>query len=254
MKNESFKTPEQLASYVGEYWKDLQNKNDPTKQFLVASPLSSTPLVLYSWMIQNAQSLKHWSQFRFVLMDEQLEGNDPFFYVPLTDTASYERFAREKFLDRLSNIVDLPLSENILKPELDNLAYFDDVLSQQGGIDLLILAIGVQGHYAQVMPGTTIDVGFHIPKLIPELAEIHTKVGSKSYEGASFRQYGMSLGPRQVLEAKHVIVMITGESKRELTKQLLSYDSFDPNFPLSIIHHQTLKNNVQLLLSKEVLG
>ncbi|GEM_PF-5395807 len=62
----------------------------------------------------------------------------------------------------------------------------------------------------------------------------------------------MSLGHKQVLEAKNIVVMVTGESKKELAKELLSYDSFNPNFPLSIIHHPIMKAKTQLLLSQEV--
>jgi glucosamine-6-phosphate deaminase len=240
-----FKNPNLLATFVGEFWRNLQSTT--RDEFFVSCPLSSTPLPLYNWIAENASSFTNWDKVKFLLMDEQLEGSTQFEYVSSEDTASYEKFARDKFLNRL------PVSIPILKPDLERLENFDQMITSHGGLDLLVLAIGVKGHYAQVMPGTSIETGFHVTKLISELAQVHTQKGSSSYEGAHFREYGMSLGPKQVLEAKNIIVMITGESKRELTQELLSYDSFDQNFPLSIIHNPSVQAKTHLLISREVM-
>lgn len=62
----------------------------------------------------------------------------------------------------------------------------------------------------------------------------------------------MSLGHKQVLEAKNIVVVITGANKRELAKDLLSRDSFGPEFPLSIIHHPKVRKKTEILLTKEV--
>ena len=253
-----FENPEKLAEHIGQIWKNLQEQHAEKKPFYLSSPLSSTPLPLYQWAIENAASFSRWDSFRFVLMDEQIEetSENGFSYVALEDSASYERFARKNLLKPLQEkgcLLDR-LEDIILKPDLKNLSAFDSLIQAYNGIDLLILAIGVKGHYAQVMPGTSLDIGFHVTKLIPELAQVHTQKGSQSYEGAQFRQYGMSLGHRQVLNAKNIIVMITGEKKQELTRILLSYSNFDQEFPLSIIHHPEVSSKTRVFLSKETLS
>src|SRR5258708_5630217 len=103
------------------------------------------------------------------------------------------------------------------------------------------------------MPSTLEEVGWHIAHLLSEFQKSHTEKGSNSYEGANFREYGMSLGPQQVLQAKNIIVIISGEKKRELTKQLLSYTSFNPEFPLSIIYHPKVFDRVEIFLTEDVL-
>lgn len=252
---EIFTTPEELAVYVGKLWQKLQSVTTKEGTFYLSSPLSSTPLPLYQWVVENADSFKGWRNFRFILMDEQVEGNSlkKFSYISVKDPASYERFAREKLLNPLIERGCVsPLSNIILKPDIQNLSAFDDLIAKHKGIDLLILALGVKGHYAQVMPGTPLETGFHIVKLIPELAQVHTQKGSKSYEGAQFREYGMSLGHQQVLNAKNVVVMISGEKKRELAQELFSYTDFHSGFPLSIIHHPDIAPKTRVLLSREV--
>ena len=240
-----FENPELLAQFVGEFWRNLPSTVED--EFFIACPLSSTPLPLYDWVVGNASSFRDWEKMKFVLMDEQVEGAGPFTYVSPEDAASYEKFAKDKFLNRL------PVSVPILKPELERVENFDQIITAHGGLDLLVLAIGAKGHYAQVMPGTSLETGFHVAKLIPELAQAHTKKGSQSYEGAQFREWGMSLGPKQVLEAKNIIVMITGGSKRELAQELLNYKEFDQNFPLSIIHEPSVQAKTHFLISREVL-
>lgn len=234
-----------IAEPVGKIWQELQAKHTGEGSFSVSSPLSSTPLPIYQWIIENAQQFENWDKVRFVLMDEMLEGEKPpFAYIPIGDSASYEGFARKHLLDPLSKSV--PIDTSVVKPDLATIESFNI------DIDLLVLAIGVKGNYANVMPNTSEETGWHVAHLIPEFRQSHTQQGSQSFEGAHFREYGMSLGHQQVLNAKNVIVIISGEKKRELTKQLLAYYTFDPKFPLSIIHHPLVKDRVQIFITQEV--
>lgn len=219
-----------LGKSVGNIWMRLQNKQVSNENFYIAAPLSSTPLPIYHWVIEHSDEYHNWQKFRFVLMDELInEKKPPFTYISLNNPASFESFANKNFLSPLSKKVSLKLE--VLKPDLSDLNSFHPPL------DLLILALGIKGNYANVMPGTTEQTGWHIAHLIPEYLQTHTKKGSLSYEGAHFSEFGMSLGPQQVIQAKHVIVIINGVDKRELTKQFLAYTAFDETFPLSIIHH-----------------
>ncbi len=76
---------------------------------------------------------------------------------------------------------------------------------------------------------------------------------TKAYKDSHFRDYGMSLGPQQVLNTKHVVVIISGEKKKDLAQELLSRDSFDPEFPLSIIHHPKVWDRVEVYLTEDVV-
>ncbi len=232
-----------LGEPVGKLWLDLQKTYAQDGIFNVASPLSSTPLPIYQWIIDNADRVTFWDNVRFVLMDEQIEvTGESYRYVSMEDSSSYEGFARKHFLSPLNRSIE------VLKPDLDQLETFNPPL------DLLVLSLGVRGNYANVMPGTSVKTGWHITKLTPEFRQSHTGKASTSYMGAKFREYGMSLGPRQVLDATHVIVVISGPAKRQLTQKLLSYTNFDPAFPLSIVHHPEVNERVSLYITEDVLG
>lgn len=236
---------ESLAAPVGAYWHALQARKVLAGRFAVASPLSSTPLPVYAWLSQMAAPSQQWHKVDFVLMDEQVDGREPpFTYVAPEDQASYEAFARRHLLAPLEKQLNVRIP--VVKPTLATISDFTH------RIDLLILALGVHGNYANVMPGTALDVGWHIPRLSSEFRHVHTRPDSQSYSGATFREFGMSLGPQQVLAAGEVIVIVSGSSKLALTRQLLSYDRFDERFPLSIIHHRDVSSRVAVFVTHDV--
>lgn len=236
-----------LGEPVGLRWMDLQNKFVLQGEFNVAAPLSSTPLPIYDWIIHHASDFHHWHKVNFVLMDEMLEGDAKnYSYVPKSDPASYEGFAQKNFTYPLSIATDHHIT--ILKPDLKDLENF------QPPIHLLILAIGVHGNFANVMPGTQLETGWHRAYLTDQFRTIHTQASSQSYANAHFREYGMSLGPQQVLKAEHVIVIASGEKKRELVKTLRELDHFDPHFPISIVYHPKVKDRVELYFTKDSIS
>lgn len=241
---------ESLAEPVANRWKELQKEYTAVGEFYVASPLSSTPLPIYKHIVSNSADFSGWDKTQFILMDEQVDGDKPpYKYVPADDTASYEKFARDNFLDPLREKTHITIP--VIKPDPEDFKSFSSRIKEHGGIDLLILALGINGNYANVMSGTPVDIGWHIAHLSPEFRHVHTQTGSESYAGAKFREYGMSLGPQQVLNAKHVVVIISGKNKRELAQNLFSYNDFDPLFPLSIIHHPLLNARVEIFITQD---
>ena len=232
-----------LAEPVGTLWRKLQSEE--SGHFFVAASLSSTPLPIYQWIVEHADEFSSWEKTQFVLMDEMLEGNKPpFSYIPLSDPASYEGFAQKHFLTSLQEKIKITVP--VVKPHPDHIESFSKP------INLLILALGVHGNYANVMPGTLENTGWHIAHLTDEFKQAHTQLGSQSYEGARFGEYGMSLGPQQVFSAKNVVVIISGEKKRELARQLLSYKEFVQDFPLSIIHHPKVSEKTIIYATEDV--
>lgn len=231
-----------LAESVGNLWEKLQSQYTKEGLFFVAAPLSSTPLPIYKWIVNHANEFENWEKVRFVLMDEQLEGEQaPFEYVALSDGASYEAFAKEHFLIPLQETTGVNIP--IIKPDPATIEKF------QTEIDLLVLALGPGGNYANVMPGTKEDVSWHVAQLLPEFNKYHEE---GSYKGSYFREYGMSIGPQQVLQAKHVVVIISGEKKKDLAKELLSRDAFDPKFPISIINHPHVSDRVEIFITEDI--
>ncbi|MGH3428166.1 MAG: hypothetical protein ACRDQZ_11475, partial [Mycobacteriales bacterium] len=66
-----------LAQPVSEIWRGLQESCTRNGEFYVAAPLSSTPLPIYRYLVDHAEHFPRWARVRFVLMDEQLDGDAP---------------------------------------------------------------------------------------------------------------------------------------------------------------------------------
>lgn len=248
-----FATPEEMAEYVGSCWRELQSRASPSLGFIVAGPLSSTPLPIYHWVLSNLEKFNNWKSFHFLLMDEQLEDGEKPEYVPLSDTASYERFAINNFLTNLSTKIERTVEEILIKPKLNEFSSLDDQLDMHGGVDILILAFGDDGHFAQVMPGVDLTIGFHVAELSALITELHTNPFSSSFPNAQFRKKGMSLGPSQVLTAKNVFVIASGKAKTNAVSQLLALSDFRKEFPISIVHHSLVRDRVQFCFTSDCL-
>jgi 6-phosphogluconolactonase/glucosamine-6-phosphate isomerase/deaminase len=199
--------------------------------------------------------INHWENLRFVFMDEMLEESGDS-YVSRDDEASYVSFAIKNLLGPLAEKHRLDLSQIIRLPELDAFSDFEMELDKHGGLDLLILATGAGGHFAQVVPGTPLEIGFHIADLnkIPGYAAKHEQ---GAYKGATFRDKGMSLGHRQVIGSKNIVLMLTGngadkiEASTELFKPERS--TFTEDFPISILYHPEVAGKTKVFVSKEAL-
>ncbi len=85
------------------------------------------------------------------MMDDQIDTTTGDTYVASSDPASYELFAIDNFLAPLAQHENISIEKTLLKPCLSKLSEMDRKCEERGGIDLLVLAIGVDGHYAQVM-------------------------------------------------------------------------------------------------------
>jgi len=119
----------------------------------------------------------------------------------------------------------------------------DGFIKSNGGIDLMLLGVGMNGHVGLNEPGISFDKYSHIV----ELDEITKKVGQKYFSIPTKLTKGITLGMKHVMESKIVIVQLSGSGKSPIVKRLLETD-VSPNFPASLIQHHP---NAFLLLDSE---
>jgi len=239
----------ELGEPVGQVIKTTLSNLPQEQEMWIASPISNTPLPIYEWLVAHAKELENLDKVSFWMMDDMAKRiNGRLEYTSETDSASFEAKIKTILIDRLSEAAGVDMSHCIKKPDLNNLEKSDQEIEEHGGLDLLILAIGEGGHYGQVMPGTDINTGFHVTELRDDYKDRHQEEGI--FAGSEFQKYGMSLGHKQLLNAKQVIVIISGAKKKDLTEKLLSYNSFDPEFPLSAIYER--KGETTIFITEDV--
>lgn len=91
------------------------------------------------------------------------------------------------------------------------------LLERGGGIDICILGLGINGHIAFNEPADFLHAGCHVADLSEESLQ-HPMVSAEDEKP----KYGLTLGMKNILNSKLIILLINGIKKKEITKALLS--------------------------------
>lgn len=85
------------------------------------------------------------------------------------------------------------------------------------GMDVAILGLGMNGHIGLNEPGTPATIRTHVSILEP----LTKQVGQKYFDKPMPLQQGITLGIGNLLEAKHLILVVSGSKKADIVKQML---------------------------------
>ncbi|MBN8826450.1 MULTISPECIES: 6-phosphogluconolactonase [unclassified Spirosoma] len=97
-------------------------------------------------------------------------------------------------------------------------AKIDAVIRAHGGLDLLLVGMGMNGHIALNEPGTPFNLGCHVS----QLAESTITVGQKYFDKETTLTQGITVGLRHLAEARDVILLVSGEKKASKLREALT--------------------------------
>lgn len=145
---------------------------------------------------------------------------------------------RQYFFDK----IDHP-EKNIHILDQTNYTIHDAKLAEDGGLDLILLGVGTDGHFCGNLPGTT------------KFGDLTVKVNCKEedlideFEGhwEFVPNYWITMGPRSIMRAKNLVMIASGKSKAHAIKKLLS-NEIDENFPATLL---TLHPNITLIIDQD---
>ncbi len=105
------------------------------------------------------------------------------------------------------------------------------MIEKNGGLDIMLVGVGTNGHIGMNEPGTSFESYAHIG----ELAEETKLVGQKYFEKETSLSTGITLGLKHLREAKLPIVMASGKKKAAIiTKGLKTIATEE--IPLSVVN------------------
>ncbi len=96
-------------------------------------------------------------------------------------------------------------------------AYTESYIQKQSGIEIAILGLGMNGHIGMNEPNTLISSRSHIVELDP----ITISVGQKYFNKPQPLTKGITLGIATLLEAKHILLVVSGAKKADIVKQVI---------------------------------
>lgn len=233
----SFKNYEQLSGYVADFIAD-SIKNKPNLVLCMAS--GSTPALTCDLLVQKLKEGQiDYSKFTFLGLDEWV-GLSP------TNTGSCHYFFHKKIFDPLELSSSQYFLFNALVDDLKSEgSKMDKVIADKGGIDIMIVGIGMNGHIGFNEPGTSFTSLSHVA----ELEEITKAVGQKYFDGPVELGKGITIGFGHLMNTKKVFLMANGSKKAEVIKRTTE-DPVTESFPASIMQ----KHNDGYILIDEAAG
>ena len=106
----------------------------------------------------------------------------------------------------------------------------DAIIFEKGGIDLMIVGIGMNGHIGFNEPGVSFDNYAHIINL----DETTISVGQKYFKIPVVLRKGITLGLKHLKESKKVLLLANGTKKAGVVKKTVE-EEITNDFPASIM-------------------
>ncbi len=172
-------------------------------------PTGSTPEGFYAAVVRMGLSL---SQVRSFNLDEYVG-------LPRTHDQSYYTFMDQHFYQH----VDIPLENRYIldgtrpDPE-EECRRYEEAIAAAGGMDLVILGIGLNGHIGFNEPGAAWDA--RTRKVA--LAERTRQANARHFERPELvPEHALTMGIGTILEAKRVLVLASGEAKAAIVREMV---------------------------------
>lgn len=119
----------------------------------------------------------------------------------------------------------------------------DTVIREKGGVDLMVVGVGMNGHIGFNEPGVASSLYSHVI----DLDETTQTVGQKYFRESTKLKKGITLGLRHLLESRKTILMANGRKKAEIMRKTLE-EEISTHIPSGIIRKHP---NGWTLLDKE---
>ena len=116
----------------------------------------------------------------------------------------------------------------------------NEFIASKGGLDVMLVGVGMNGHIALNEPNTSFDIYAHVS----DLEEITISVGQKYFAKDTILTQGITLGLAHLQEAKLPILIADGFRKAEVINNALNGE-ISEQFPASIF--QKLPHSLVML-------
>lgn len=185
-----------------------------------------TPLGTYQKLIEDHR--KNGTSYRYVTtfnLDE---------YIGLSgeNKNSYQFYMNDKLFNHIdinNNITNIPRGDSEdLQIECHR---YEDLINKLGGIDMQILGIGKNGHIGFNEPGTSFNSITHVVDLAESTIKANGRYFNRSEEVPT---KAITMGISTIMKSKEILLLISGESKKEALYKLL-YEDINENFPASVL-------------------
>ena len=185
----------------------IQKKPDAT----ICLATGGTPLLTYRYFVEKINQRQiNIERVVFVKLDEWVG-------IPLNSPATCEYFLQQHIVQpwglRAEQLVGFQ-SENVNEQECERIT---EIIASRGGLDLCLLGIGKNGHLGLNEPAELLEPFCHI-SVLDEKTRHHDML--KTATNPVTR--GITLGLKDILNAKEILLLIAGEGKHDAVEKYLA--------------------------------
>lgn len=165
-----------------------------------------------------------------------------------THPQSYRYFMQEYLFDHVDILPENTCVPNGLAEDAAaECARYDRLIESLGGIDLQPLGMGRNGHIGFNEPGDCFELSTHIIELAPSTIDANKRFFASE---ADVPRQALTMGIRHIMQAKKVLLVVSGEDKAEALAKALT-GPVTPRIPASILR---LHPDVVLAADKAALS
>ena len=171
----------------------------------------STPIGTYEELIRRyEQGDLDFSKVHSINLDEY-KGLSP------ENDQSYRYFMNTHLFDKINIDKKNTYVPDGLEPDKEKACRdYEEIIRVHGGVDLQVLGLGHNGHIGFNEPGSVFEKETHCVTLSDTTREANARFFS-SMDEVPTEAYTMGIG--SIMQATKIIVIVTGEGKREIVKK-----------------------------------
>ncbi len=177
---------------------------------------------------------------------------DEYLNLDSDNSQSYAYYMRKHLFSHVNIIksnINIPsgISKDIEKTCVD----YDKSIFKHDKIDLQILGIGSNGHIGFNEPDVHFEAGTHLV----DLDESTIASNSRFFDNINdVPKQAISMGIRNIMQSKKVVLIATGSSKVDAIKKML-FEEITPNLPASILQvHNDFTLIIDEVIGEEIVG
>lgn len=177
-----------------------------TRNVMVAG--GNSPLELYRLVAERRLKLAHLNVFAL----------DEYVGVPLAEPRNCANLLRRSVAEAWGIPAPRFYTVSSLEPDaLESVRRHEQRITKLGGLDVIVLGLGQNGHLGFNEPGSAEDS----PARLVQLDRVSIEANRKWFEGVHAPSLGVTVGLRTILAARHVLLLAYGPHKIAAVKAMV---------------------------------
>lgn len=200
---------EKLSTHIADVISETI-KNNPAAVLCLAT--GDTPRRAYQLLAKKVEEKKaDFTRCTFIALDEWVG-------IPPENAGSCRYFLENEVFAPLNIMMSqVYLFDGMSRDLAEECKKMDNIIAANGGIDLMLAGVGMNGHIGFNEPGISPGKYAHVA----ELDEVTQSVGQKYFTGPVTIKQGITLGLQHILQSKKLIVIANGAKKAGIIKKVV---------------------------------